>query len=124
MPQLIADALRQLRKEQGLSRSRLSRLTVRAGDEGVGEKTIQALETFPGRVPQVEIVEALAAALGVAPERFYEYPIALARRDPARARALLQETTATPTAGAVAPLDRGRAPRPRGSGQLRDARDA
>lgn len=121
MPQLIADLLRELREERGLSRSRLSRLTVGPGNEGVGEKTIQALETFPGRVPQAEIVEALAAALEVPPETFYEYPIALARRDPARARELL--TGVRPSAGAAVP-DRGRAPRPAGSDRLRDARGA
>lgn len=122
MSQLIADALRELRQDRGLSRSRLSRLTVRPGNEGVGEKTIQALETFPGRVPQAEIIEALAAALEVAPERFYEYPIALARRDPAAARRLLE--VATPASGSAAGVDRGRAPRPRGSSRSRDARGA
>jgi transcriptional regulator with XRE-family HTH domain len=130
MSQLFADALRQLREERGLSRSRLSRLTVRPGSEGVGEKTIQALESVPGRVPQAEIVEALAAALEVAPEVFYEYPIALARRDPEQARALLAGASAPDAPAVVRPiadargLDRGRAPRPAGSDRSRGARGA
>lgn len=75
------EALRSLRAERDLSRSRLSRLTVREGYEGVGEKTIEALETYPGRIPEATIIEALAHALDVTPETFYEWPIAVARRD-------------------------------------------
>lgn len=54
---------------------------------GVGEKTIQAIESTRGRVPEAGIIEQLAAALGVEPNDFYEYPIAVARRDRRRARA-------------------------------------
>lgn len=81
-PRLLADALRDLRAERGnISRSKLSRLTVATGYEGVPEGTIKALETIPGRVPSAEILEALATALEVKPTTFYEYPLALARRE-------------------------------------------
>jgi transcriptional regulator with XRE-family HTH domain len=79
-PPLIYDELRRIRQDRGLSRSQLSRLTVGPGYSGVPEKTIQALETYPGRVPDADIIEALASALGVPPEHFYEWPIAAARR--------------------------------------------
>lgn len=80
MPTLIADVLRDLRVQRDLSRSQLSWLTVRQGKQAVGEKTIQALETAAGRVPEADIIEALAQALEVEPAAFYEYPIAVARR--------------------------------------------
>lgn len=83
-PRLIADALRELRVERGnMSRSTLSRRTVTVGYEGVPEGTIKALETIPGRLPSADILEALADALGVEPTTFYEYPVALARREAA-----------------------------------------
>lgn len=59
----------------------LSRQTAREGDAGVGEKTIEAIERNLGRVPEARIIEALARALAVQPDDFYEYPIAVARRD-------------------------------------------
>jgi len=60
--------------------------TARVGDTGVGEKTIQAIEANRGRVPEAWIIESIAAALDIAPEDFYEYPIAVARREGRRPR--------------------------------------
>lgn len=59
----------------------LSRHTVATGDEGIGEKTIEAIERSPGRIPEARIIEALSHALDVEPDSFYEYPIAVARRE-------------------------------------------
>lgn len=81
VPRLIHEALPLLREQRKLSRSRLSRMTVQPGNAGIGEKTIQALEDNPGRVPEARIIEAIANALGVPPEHFYEWPIAVARRE-------------------------------------------
>jgi transcriptional regulator with XRE-family HTH domain len=84
-PELIGPALARLRGERTdengkpWSRSVLSRKTVRPGFAGISEATIKAIETEAGRVPKAHIIEALAAALGVPPETFYEYPIAAAR---------------------------------------------
>ncbi len=81
VPKLIRQALRELREQRHLSRSQLSRQTVAVGDPGVSESTIEALETKPGRVPDAATLESLARTLGVEPGTFYEYPIAVARRD-------------------------------------------
>lgn len=81
VPKLIREALRELREERRLSRSQLSRQTVTVGDPGVSESTIEALETKPGRVPDATTLEVLARTLGVEPATFYEYPIAVARRE-------------------------------------------
>lgn len=86
MPELLARALRELREKREMSRKDLSFATVRLGYEGVPESTIESLEVKPGRVPDADTLEALAEALGVTPEHFYEWPIADARRgarDPA-----------------------------------------
>lgn len=80
MPTLIHELLRSMREERQWSRSQLSRQTIRQGQEGVGEKTIQSIEENPGRVPEARLIEDLAAAFGVPPETFYEYPIAFRRR--------------------------------------------
>lgn len=82
MAELIADLLPALKEKRGLSWSELSRRTVAPGNPGIGEGTIKALvkEKHRGRVPDAEIIEALAAALDVEPGVFYEYPIAAARR--------------------------------------------
>jgi transcriptional regulator with XRE-family HTH domain len=77
---LIREALRELRAQRNLSRSQLSRQTVAVGDPGVSESTIEALETKAGRVPDASTLESLARTLGVEPDTFYEYPIAVARR--------------------------------------------
>src|SRR5436305_14388175 len=81
VPKLIREALRELREQRQLSRSQLSRQTVAVGNPGVSESTIEALETKPGRVPDAGTIETLARTLGVEPGAFYEYPIAVARRD-------------------------------------------
>ena len=81
VPKLIREALRELREQRRLSRSQLSRQTVAVGDPGVSESTIEALETKAGRVPDASTLEILARTLGVEPDTFYEYPIAVARRD-------------------------------------------
>ena len=82
---LIGLRLAELRKDAKLSRSRLSWLTVREGSEGVPEATIRRIETQRGVVPGAWIIDALAKALGVPPESFYEYPIAKARAGEANA---------------------------------------
>lgn len=84
-PKLIREALRELRAERNLSRSQLSRQTVAVGDLGVSESTIEALETKAGRIPDATTLETLARTLDIHPDTFYEYPIAVARRD-ARAK--------------------------------------
>ena len=81
VPKLIREALRELREQRHLSRSQLSRQTVGVGDPGVSESTIEALETKAGRVPDAGTLESLARTLGVDPATFYEYPIAVARRE-------------------------------------------
>lgn len=79
---LLHEVLPALRRERGLSQMALARRTARPHDEGLSLSTIQAYEK-PGRagtVPELEILEALAHGLEVKPEVFYEYPLALARR--------------------------------------------
>ena len=89
---LIYELLPALRKEQGLSVAALARRS------GVGEKTIQTLENGKnaGRIPEAATIEHLADALRVAPDRFYEHPIAVARlsrrADGAQARRRLEES--------------------------------
>jgi transcriptional regulator with XRE-family HTH domain len=85
VPELIHQLLPRLRAERDWSTSVLSRMTVDAAshDEGVGEKTIQAIEKNAGRVPEARIIESLARALDIEPGQFYEWPIAVARRDSA-----------------------------------------
>lgn len=80
VPILIRERLVQLRKERGWNREDLVQATVRLGFSGVRFKTLYAIEKEPGRVPQAHIIEALAAALDVRPDAFYEWPIAEARR--------------------------------------------
>jgi transcriptional regulator with XRE-family HTH domain len=81
VPKLIREALRELREQRHLSRSQLSRQTVAVGDPGVSESTIEALETKAGRVPDASTLEVLARTLEIEPDTFYEYPIAVARRE-------------------------------------------
>ncbi len=81
VPKLIREALRELREQRHLSRSQLSRQTVAVGDPGVSESTIEALETKAGRVPDASTLESLARTLEIDPDTFYEYPIAVARRE-------------------------------------------
>lgn len=75
---LIHERLREVR-ESGVSFSVLARRTPTPGDDGIGEKTIAAIEKNPGRVPDATTLRALARALDVEPDDFYEWPIALAR---------------------------------------------
>lgn len=91
VPELIGQKLRRLREEAELSRGALSHATVRLGFAGVPEVTIEAIEKSPGRLPDADIIEALSRALDIEPTEFYEWPIAVARRDargrrPARVR--------------------------------------
>lgn len=83
--ELVHELLPALRRRRGLSAAQLSLRTGGPDRKGVGEKTIQAIEAARGRVPDADILEALADALEVEATAFYEYPIALARRA-ARAR--------------------------------------
>lgn len=103
VPTLLRERLRALRAERGLSRSDLSFATVRLGYAGVPEPTIEALETKPGRIPDAEIIEALAAALEIDPDEFYEYPVAVARR---RSRAATAPARGERTPGAADGLPR------------------
>ena len=91
VPKLIRDRLVELFDvKPELNPSVLSRMTVIPGEDiGIGEKTIQAIITNPGRVPEARTLEAIARALGENHEDYYEWPIAAARRDAA----------ATPAAG-------------------------
>lgn len=109
MAELLHELLPRLRKKQGLSQNDLSHLTATQG-AGVPVSTIQSYEKRAnvGRVPEAEILEAFARALGVEPAMFYEWPLAEARRN-ARpdttkraARRLVLERAAD------APLPRGR----------------
>jgi transcriptional regulator with XRE-family HTH domain len=101
VPKLIREALRELREERRLSRSQLSRQTVAVGDLGVSESTIEALETKAGRVPDATTLETLARTLDVRPDTFYEYPIAVARREAraAPAKAVTREREAAALRG-------------------------
>lgn len=82
VPKLIRDRiLEAIAADDGLNVSTLSRRTPIPGDGGVGEKTIQALLDNPGRVPETRVIEAVARALGDDHESYYEWPIAVARRD-------------------------------------------
>ena len=78
--------LRRLRRERGLSRSNLLRLTGH-----IGIDTLIALEQTPepdrpqgsgkSRYPSAETLEDIAQALGVEPEEFPEYRLAKAREE-------------------------------------------
>lgn len=76
---LIHEELLALRTTKKLSRSQLSRATVREGFAGVPESTIEALEKNPGQMPAAATIKALADVLGVDPDHFYEWPIAAAK---------------------------------------------
>lgn len=80
--ELFGVALRRLRTDRAWSRDRLSSEIARAGDRDVPVSTLRSYESGnDGRIPDAEIIEAIAAGLGVDPDVFYEWPIALARRD-------------------------------------------
>lgn len=88
MPKLIRDRLVELFSGRpDVNPSVLSRMTVVPGEDiGIGEKTIQAILRNPGRVPEARTLEAIARALGENHESYYEWPIAVARRDFAATR--------------------------------------
>lgn len=119
MPLLLREALRELRDKRGMSRGALSRATVRLGYGGVPEATIEAYETRPGQVPKAEVLEVLAEALGVDPVEFYEWPIAVAKRDGGSTRSLAEiaegaarrraDTTSQPRKGRGGKPGKGRA---------------
>jgi transcriptional regulator with XRE-family HTH domain len=121
VPKLIREALRELREERRLSRSQLSRQTVAVGDLGVSESTIEALETKPGRVPDATTLETLARTLDVRPDTFYEYPIAVARRD-ARAAPSAAGVTREREAAALRGRAQQRSERPAGDRDTTPAR--
>jgi hypothetical protein len=81
MPALITELLPELRAAKGWSAARLSEAT--APFKYVQPKTIESLEnpSNAGRVSEAWIYESLAAALGEEPSVFYEWPLAVARRD-------------------------------------------
>lgn len=91
---LLYELLPELRAQNGnMSRMALSFQTVRQGFEGVSAKTIESWEMIPGRLPKAHALRAVADALNVSPEVFYEWPIALA-----------QEGRPTATSGATQTL--------------------
>jgi transcriptional regulator with XRE-family HTH domain len=80
VPALIRQTLRQLRDSRGMTRRELSWATVKLGYAGVPESSIEAWETRLGMIPSADAIEAMAAALSVPPDTFYEYPIAVEKR--------------------------------------------
>jgi transcriptional regulator with XRE-family HTH domain len=94
---LLHERLPELRKLRDLSQNDLADLT-----PGVSLDTVRKYElrSRAGTIPEVEILEALAGALGMDPaEAFYEYPIAAARRAARPGVTQRKGTTATPEAG-------------------------
>lgn len=81
MPELFPQKLRRLRLERELTPDVLSAKTLVGDKLGVTPQGIKQAENAAGRVPDADTIEALAGALGVVPESFYEWPIAVARRD-------------------------------------------
>lgn len=80
-PVLLRERLRTLREAKNMTRWDLARATVRLGYEGVPVATLVAYEKRPGQVPPADVLEILAEALGESPDVFYEYPLAVAKRD-------------------------------------------
>lgn len=82
MAEILADLLPKLRKAKGFSQPDLSHATARNGTP-ISSNTIASYEAVAGRgrVPEAHIIEALAKALDVEPARFYEWPLAEARRE-------------------------------------------
>ena len=74
----LARLARELRQERGLSQEDLA---FRMRDQGAGATSGAVGQIERGVIrPKRETIEALAAALGVEPERFAEYRLAAARR--------------------------------------------
>jgi transcriptional regulator with XRE-family HTH domain len=78
---LIYELLPELREARGITAAELARITVRQGGTEVPQKSIEALESKAraGQVPKAHTLQALADALGVKPDVFYEWPIAVAQ---------------------------------------------
>lgn len=83
MPKLIRDRLLEAFRADDMNASVLSRRTTTEGDEGIGEKTIDAIIKNPGRCPTAHTLECIARGLGDNHEQYYEWPMAEARRDAA-----------------------------------------
>lgn len=106
MAKLIYELLPELRKKRDLTVPELSRITIRNGGTEVPQKSIEALESKSraGQIPKAHTLVALAKALDVPPDRFYEWPIAEAQaarttRSPVEiARGAAQRRRDTPAA--------------------------
>lgn len=122
MAELLYELLPRLRKERDLTVPELSRMTIRMGISEIPEKSIQALESKAraGQVPKAHTLIALAKALEVEPETFYEWPIAEAQANRAakqrplgeiakEAGRLRTDTTRQPPPGDAAHPDSDRA---------------
>lgn len=83
MPELFGQKVKRLREARGWTPDLLSAKTLVGDKLAVTPQGIKQAERAAGRVPDADIIEALAQALGVQPEDFYEYPIAVARREAA-----------------------------------------
>lgn len=85
-PRLLREVLREVTVRdnrwdpKNISRQTLSNRTTEFG-HNVPVATIAKYETQPGLVPPADVLEVLAKALGLKPEQFYEYPVAVAARD-------------------------------------------
>lgn len=108
--ELFPQKLKRLRDAAGLSPEQLAALTVKDGKFGISAQRIRQIEGGAGVVPEADKIEILASVLRVTASEFYEYPIAVARRDAA----------ATPEAGRRRAADAARkaarrqsAPRPK-----------
>ncbi len=83
MVELFPQKLKRLREAKGWTPDLLSAKTMSGDTLAITPQGIKQAERAAGRVPEARTLEALAKALGVEPEEFYEYPIAVARRDAA-----------------------------------------
>jgi transcriptional regulator with XRE-family HTH domain len=75
----LRDTIRRLREERGLSRSQLSRLTVGFDGQGIPEITIKSAENGSSQ-QTVRVLGAIAYGLGVSPNDWPEYRLAIARQ--------------------------------------------
>jgi transcriptional regulator with XRE-family HTH domain len=110
---LLYELLPELRDQKGLSQEALA---YRTGDPSSGGISVGSIRQYEKRgragvVPEVEILEALAEALEVNVETFYEYPLAKARREARPA------TSRRRGAAAAKPTDAGAPPIPGETGR-------
>ena len=77
---LIYELLPELRAQRDLTVPELARITTRIAMD-VPQKSIEALESKAraGQIPKRHTLEALAAAMRIEPDVFYEWPIAVAQ---------------------------------------------